>query len=118
MKRTLCLLIAMSFFGGLMSAPLYAQDYMRSPFEEHSASTELYESYRANAEDPPGEFIILDAAIFRPFGIAAMGIGLAGAIISWPWAVTSNSGERVGRRLLQEPFQYTFCRPLGDIVDP
>jgi hypothetical protein len=112
MKKMLCLLMAISFFGGLMSAPVYAEEYMRSP------ATDLISEFHSNIVDPPGEFLILDAAICRPLGIAAMGVGLAGAIISWPWALTSNSSERVGRRLFKEPFEYTFKRPLGDIVDP
>ncbi len=63
--------------------------------------------------DPPGEFIILDALILRPLGLAAMGVGAAGAIAAAPWAVSSNTQGRVNRELLQKPYWYTFCRPLG-----
>jgi hypothetical protein len=113
MKKTLCLLIALSFFAGVLSVPVYASDYMRSP------SSSQYESdYGDVAEDIPGEFVIVDAILFRPLGIVAMACGFAGTLVSWPWAATSNSSEIVGQKLLKEPFDYTFRRPLGDVVEP
>jgi len=65
--------------------------------------------------EPAGEFIIFDALILRPLGFASMGIGAAGALVSAPWAASSNSQDRVARELLMKPYWYTFCRPVGDI---
>ena len=65
--------------------------------------------------EPMGEFIIFDALILRPLGLAAMAVGATGAAISYPWAKPSNSEDRVNRELLQKPYWYTFCRPIGDI---
>ncbi len=65
--------------------------------------------------EPAGEFILFDAFILRPLGLAAMGIGLAGAYGAMPWAIPSHSEGRVQRELIQKPYDYTFCRPLGDI---
>lgn len=64
--------------------------------------------------DPPGEFIIFDALVLRPLGVMAMGVGAVGAAAAAPWAASSNSQDRVKRELLEKPYWYTFCRPLGD----
>ena len=69
---------------------------------------------RSTAE-PQGEFIILDALILRPLGLAAMAVGAGTAAVACPWSRSSNSEDRVQRELLQKPYWYTFCRPLGDI---
>jgi hypothetical protein len=114
MRKSLSLLMALSFLLGTLAVPVYAQDYARSP-----SSNQYYDSTFDNVSpNPPPEDIILDAGIFRPLGIIAIGVGLAGALISLPWAATSCSGDVVGKQLLQKPFDYTFKRPLGDIVDP
>lgn len=65
--------------------------------------------------DPPGEMILADVLILRPLGIASQIVGIAGSIISLPWAASSCSGCLVQRRLLREPFEYTWCRKLGDV---
>ncbi len=64
---------------------------------------------------PTGEFIIWDALILRPMGLAAMAVGAGGAVLAYPWTRSSHSQDRVRRELFQKPYSYTFCRPLGDI---
>jgi hypothetical protein len=64
---------------------------------------------------PPGEWIIVDILFLRPAGIAAMGVGLVGALIALPFAALSGSTDRVTQRLIKEPFAYTFKRPVGDL---
>ncbi|MGA2028297.1 MAG: hypothetical protein ABSH17_14690 [Syntrophobacteraceae bacterium] len=69
---------------------------------------------RSTAE-PPGEFILFDAFILRPLGLASMAVGAGAAAVAYPWSRSSNSEDRVQRELLQKPYWYTFSRPLGDI---
>ena len=69
---------------------------------------------RSTAE-PPGEFIILDALLLRPLGLVAMTVGAGSAAIAYPWSKASHSEDQVKRELLQKPYWYTFCRPMGDI---
>lgn len=66
-------------------------------------------------DSPPGEFILLDVLVLRPLGLAATAIGVAGAIVSTPLAVATQSEDRVGKSLLRRPYEYTFCRPVGDV---
>ena len=65
--------------------------------------------------EPPGEYIIFDAFILRPLGLAAMAVGAASAAVAYPWSRSSHSENRVDRELIQKPYWYTFCRPIGDI---
>jgi len=65
--------------------------------------------------EPTGDFIIFDVLVLRPLGLAAMTIGAALSVPAAPWAASSHSEDRVNRELIQKPYWYTFCRPLGDI---
>ncbi|MGC9967498.1 MAG: hypothetical protein ABSE08_19035 [Syntrophobacteraceae bacterium] len=64
---------------------------------------------------PQGEFIMFDVFILRPLGLASMAVGAVSAAAAAPWAESSNSTNRVQRELIQKPYDYTFCRPVGDI---
>ena len=77
---------------------------------------QLYESETIPEprEGPSGEAIIADVIFLRPVGIVAMVVGFVGAIIAYPFAAASNSTDRVTQKLIVEPFEYTFGRPIGD----
>ncbi len=85
--------------------------YYVSPYATHYSLEDEWDS------DPPGELILADVLILRPLGIASQIVGLAGSIVSIPWAASSCSGCLVQRELIQEPFEYTWCRRLGDLDD-
>jgi len=57
--------------------------------------------------------IIIDILILRPAGLATCVIGLAASIIALPFALPSKSTDRVYKVLIEEPFYYTFRRPIG-----
>jgi hypothetical protein len=52
--------------------------------------------------------------IARPVGIVSIVIGTAMYVVSLPFAIPSGSVEKTGKLLVADPFNYTFCRPLGD----
>ena len=62
------------------------------------------------AEDIP---VIIDVLVLRPAGLVACALGLVSALIALPFAIPSDSMDTVSRVLIQEPFYYTFKRPLG-----
>ena len=62
-----------------------------------------------------GEFILFDVFVLRPLGLASMAVGAAGALVANPVASMSHSEDRVQRELIDKPYWYTFCRPVGDI---
>jgi len=55
-----------------------------------------------------GDFIFL-----RPFGLAATVIGAAMTVVTLPIAIPSGSTGAVAKKLIAEPFAFTFTRPLG-----
>jgi hypothetical protein len=46
-------------------------------------------------------------------GLAACAVGLLGSIVAMPFASLSGNDREVSRRLVAEPFAYTFTRPVG-----
>ena len=65
--------------------------------------------------DHDGEFIIFDVFVLRPLGLVSMAVGAASSVVAAPVASLSNSQDRVDRELIQKPYWYTVCRPVGDI---
>ncbi|MHC1742127.1 MAG: hypothetical protein AB9873_03730 [Syntrophobacteraceae bacterium] len=125
MKRTLLVLLVAAFvITGVVVPACTATDYFgRSMFTTgHTRPgcppTPELAVFEEEAEgDPSGEAIIFDAVIMRPLSLASIVLGVAGTVVSAPWAETSCSWDRVHRQLLMKPYMYTFCRPLGDILD-
>lgn len=124
MKRACMVLLVGVWVAVGLAGPAAASDYFgRSMFTTgHSKpgcppTPELAVFDPEIENDPPGEAIIFDAVIMRPLSVASMAIGFAGAIVSTPWAESSCSWERVHRQLLMKPYLYTFCRPIGSLLD-
>jgi hypothetical protein len=125
MKRTLLVLLVAAFVVAGATLPAFASgDYFgRSMFRTGHAKSgcpptpELAVFEDDSIEDPSGEAIIFDAVILRPLGLASMVVGAAGAFVSTPWAESSCTWGPVERQLIRKPFDYTFCRPLGNIFD-
>jgi len=111
MKQILSLLLIGTLLLTLTTLPAAGQDEAApsSPLSKQAGT-----GY-SQRQDPPGELILADILFLRPAGLAACVVGLAGAFLTWPIAATSNSGDRVGRQLIQKPFKYTFERPLGQM---
>jgi hypothetical protein len=63
--------------------------------------------------DIPLDSTLFDLIILRPVGIAACAVGLAASVIAFPFALTTGAGAEVGDKLITEPFDYTFRRPIG-----
>lgn len=108
MKRKLSLLLV-CLVASFFVAPVQAGE-VQKPFSSGGARAD-----EVAKEDAPGELILADVLILRPLGIAALGIGLVGSVVTLPFAAASNSVDRVGRELIQRPFEYTFTRPVGDV---
>ncbi|MDA8307636.1 MAG: hypothetical protein M0Z81_12505 [Deltaproteobacteria bacterium] len=104
MRRTIILLAAI-FLAIAVVVPAFAQQNL--PPDPSKMSGRF-------SATPPGDFILLDALILRPLGLAAMAVGAIGAVAATPWAEASHSEDRVKRELIEKPYWYTFCRPLGD----
>jgi len=116
MKRTVCLLMIASLMIAGITLPARAGEGPPPPFPIQSQdSAKNPQAAAVEKEAPPGELILADVLILRPLGIVACGVGLVGSIITLPFAATSQSGDRVGKALIEKPFNYTFQRPVGEV---
>ena len=61
----------------------------------------------------PLDATLFDLIILRPMGIAACAVGLAASLVAFPFAATTGAGSEVGDKLITEPFEWTFRRPIG-----
>ncbi len=57
---------------------------------------------------------IIAELVVRPLGLAAIVVGSAAFIVALPFAAATGDVNLVARKLVAEPFRYTFVRPFGD----
>jgi hypothetical protein len=74
----------------------------------------LFNSTAAFADYSDHIYVVGDLAFARPVGLAATIIGGAIFIVALPFALTSDSVKSTADALVEEPFRFTFKRPLGD----
>lgn len=67
---------------------------------------------------PDGDVIIADLLLVRPFNIAAYLAGVGIAIVATPFTLATGTTRQVYRKLVGEPFDYAFQRPLGEFPAP
>lgn len=59
--------------------------------------------------------VIADSVILRPLGIVALLSGSVLYVISLPIATITDSTDRTYEKLIKDPYDYTFVRPVGEI---
>jgi hypothetical protein len=64
--------------------------------------------------EPAAEAMVTDTVIVRPLGIAASVIGTVFFIISLPFSIPGGNTQVACKKLIAEPLQYTWTRPLGE----
>jgi|GEM_PF-1250567 len=127
MKKVLCWVLMMCLFVGGGVPFVHGGDYgtappnpaYSSPYQGGASygENDYYreDTYESSGPVPEGEFIIFDAAVLRPLGVVSMAFGLVGGIIAFPSMMASGSQDRVKKELFEKPYDYTFCRKLGDL---
>jgi hypothetical protein len=61
----------------------------------------------------PLDATLFDLLILRPMGIVSCVLGVATTLVAFPFAATTGAGSEVGDKLITEPFEWTFKRPIG-----
>jgi hypothetical protein len=69
----------------------------------------------AASSDIDAADVIIDVAFLRPLGIVSTVFGSAFFVVSLPFAAITSSVGTSFELLVQDPFEYTFRRPLGQI---
>jgi hypothetical protein len=71
-------------------------------------------TYEVRGQEPSGEGMLADLAFARPVGVAAFAVGIVAGVVALPIALISCKPGTVYKKLVAEPFSYTFQRPLGE----
>jgi hypothetical protein len=97
-KCPIVTLLLILFLVTTVGAPALAEEY-----EEGSEVT---------AASMIGDFLVL-----RPLGFAATVVGTVFAVITTPFTHAAGQDELAKEKLIQEPADFTFKRPLGKLPD-
>ncbi|MDP2689731.1 MAG: hypothetical protein Q8P48_06435 [Deltaproteobacteria bacterium] len=65
--------------------------------------------------EPGAGEIMFDLILTRPLGIAALAAGTAVFIVGIPFSLPAGGVGLTARKLVAEPFAFTFTRAVGDI---
>jgi len=74
-------------------------------------------STAAFAQIDDGLITIGDLVVSRPVGIVVTVVGGALFVVSLPFALASGSVKETADVLVEQPFRFTFERPLGDFKE-
>jgi len=64
---------------------------------------------------PSAGAVVSDVLVLRPLGFAGTILGGAAFVVSLPVTLATHKVDRAERLLVQEPYDYTFERPLGQM---
>lgn len=68
----------------------------------------------SDVSTPSAAAMTFDVAVVRPVSLVATVAGTGLFIVSLPFSLLGHNAGKAGHRLVAEPAQYTFTRPLGD----
>ncbi|MCE5334561.1 MAG: hypothetical protein LLG06_08200 [Desulfobacteraceae bacterium] len=105
MRKAIVVLTAFVMLA-LTALPVLADDDRLPP--DPSLSGDFMRPYQ-------GERILADVFLIRPIAFGGALLGLAASVVAYPVASLSGSQDRVTESLIEEPWCYTFKRPVGDI---
>ena len=95
-KHSMVVLVAAALLSAGLAAPAYAQVQVE--------------------KRPPGAgAMTYDLVLLRPMGIIATAAGAAIFVVSLPFSALGRNVGRAGKKLVVDPFVFTFSRPLGVI---
>ena len=67
----------------------------------------------AFGSDSGGE-MAADVLFVRPVSLVATVVGTLIFVVALPFSIPSGSVESTAKKLIVEPFQFTFARPIGE----
>ena len=67
------------------------------------------------AATPSAGAVVSDVLVLRPLGFAGTILGSAAFVVSLPVTLATHKVNRAEKILVQEPYEYTFERPLGQM---
>jgi len=65
-------------------------------------------------DDDKAGYMMGDLVVMRPLGIAATAVGTVFYVLSLPFSLAGGNEPEVRQKLMADPAEYTFTRPLGE----
>jgi hypothetical protein len=96
-KRALVVLLVSTFIASFMPISPVCASNIDEPFEGTAGA------------------MAFDVILMRPVGLAATIVGTAVFIVSLPFSALGGNQEAAAEKLINEPFFFTFQRPLGQL---
>ena len=93
MKKTIAAVLILVMLSGVSSAAQVAKE---------------------TTNPPSAEEMVFDVLLLRPLGIASLAAGTVFFVVALPFTLPSRSVGVSARRLVAEPFKFTFTRPIGE----
>lgn len=72
--------------------------------------SEIYVFKRA----PQGDTMVGDMVIIRPIAIACLALSSVTYVFALPFAALGGNTDEATQKMVKDPFNYAFRRPLGD----
>ena len=76
--------------------------------------TALAQQEYIESEDASGDAMIYDFVIVRPISAVATLASTTVYILSLPFSALGGNSDEAAEKLVKEPFEWTFERPLGE----
>ena len=71
--------------------------------------------YDINSERPSGGAMLADAVLMRVPMTAVTIVGAAVFVVTLPFSALGGNVSEAGTKLVKEPFEYAWVRPLGEL---
>ena len=78
-------------------------------------STAYARDYDSNSERPSGSAMLADAVFMRVPMTAVTLVGAAVFVVTLPFSALGGNVGEAGTKLVKEPFEYAWVRPLGEM---
>jgi hypothetical protein len=102
LRVALALVVTVTLVAGPAGAPAFAYQ-----------NTDRLEYYTPTEKEPTGGMMMWDALVMRPVGIVGTALGSVVWLVSYPFAALGGNTDESTQKLVSEPFNWTFSRPLG-----
>jgi len=108
--------LKLNWLAVVMIAALVAGSLGTPAFAYRSATSDCTDrDYYSNCEqEPTGGMMMWDALVMRPVGIIGTAFGSVVWLVSYPFAAWGGNADQSTQRLVTDPFEWTFQRPLGE----
>ncbi len=69
--------------------------------------------HQGTSSNPSAGAVVGDILVARPLGFVGTVLGTTAFVVSLPVTLPTHQVDKVGKVLVERPFNYTFERPIG-----